>query len=126
MYFLTSVESCSRLTPNLRAVSNCSPETELLVSSSSSNRIQACSAESNRKKYLPPANEVYEGYVFTPVCHSVHRGDSRRPTRRVDVGGLAGGVLKAHIQGEVWGGLAGEGGLQAHTQRGGGLDPGTH
>ena len=23
---------------------------------------------------LPPSNEVYEGYVFTPVCHSVHRG----------------------------------------------------
>ena len=25
---------------------------------------------------LPPANEVCEGYVFTPVCHSVHRGVS--------------------------------------------------
>ena len=24
---------------------------------------------------LPPANKVCEGYVFTPVCHSVHRGD---------------------------------------------------
>ena len=23
---------------------------------------------------LPPANEVAEDYVFTPVCHSVHRG----------------------------------------------------
>ena len=23
---------------------------------------------------LPPANEVCEGYDFTPVCHSVHRG----------------------------------------------------
>ena len=23
---------------------------------------------------LPPANEVCEGYVFTRVCHSVHRG----------------------------------------------------
>ena len=23
---------------------------------------------------LPPANEVCEGYVFTGVCHSVHRG----------------------------------------------------
>ena len=23
---------------------------------------------------LPPANEVYEGYVFTRVCHSVHGG----------------------------------------------------
>ena len=27
-------------------------------------------------EYLPPANEVCEGYVFTPVCHSVHRGMS--------------------------------------------------
>ena len=25
-------------------------------------------------KFLPPANEVCEGYVFTPVCHSVHGG----------------------------------------------------
>ena len=24
--------------------------------------------------FLPPANEVCEGYVFTGVCHSVHRG----------------------------------------------------
>ena len=24
-------------------------------------------------EFLPPANEVCEGYVFTPVCHSVHR-----------------------------------------------------
>ena len=24
--------------------------------------------------YLPPANEVCEGYVFTGVCHSVHEG----------------------------------------------------
>ena len=23
--------------------------------------------------FLPPANEVFEGYVFTRVCHSVHR-----------------------------------------------------
>ena len=24
--------------------------------------------------FLPPTNEVCEGYVFTPVCHSVHGG----------------------------------------------------
>ena len=24
--------------------------------------------------FLPPANEVCKGYVFTRVCHSVHRG----------------------------------------------------
>ena len=23
--------------------------------------------------FIPPANEVCDGYVFTPVCHSVHR-----------------------------------------------------
>ena len=27
-------------------------------------------------KFLPPANEVCEGYVFTRVCHSVHGGES--------------------------------------------------
>ena len=26
------------------------------------------------REYLPPANEVCEGSVFTPVCHSVHGG----------------------------------------------------
>ena len=25
-------------------------------------------------QFLPPANEVCEGYVFTSVCHSVHKG----------------------------------------------------
>ena len=29
--------------------------------------------------FLPPANEVCEGYVFTCVCHSVHRGDCLVP-----------------------------------------------
>ena len=28
---------------------------------------------------LPPANEVCEGYVFTRVCHSVHRGGGCMP-----------------------------------------------
>ena len=32
------------------------------------------SIEVNETQYLPPANEVCEGYVFTPVCPSVHRG----------------------------------------------------
>ena len=27
-----------------------------------------------KNTFLPPANEVCEGYVFTLVCHSVHRG----------------------------------------------------
>ena len=29
---------------------------------------------SKLNKLLPPANEVCEGYVFTRVCHSVHKG----------------------------------------------------
>ena len=41
---------------------------------------------------LPPANEVCEGYAFTPVCHSVHRGGGSRPRPRGEVGGLARGV----------------------------------
>ena len=28
------------------------------------------------KRFLPPANEVCEGYVFTRVCHSVHGAGS--------------------------------------------------
>ena len=28
--------------------------------------------------FLPPANDVCEGYVFTPVSHSVHRGGGVR------------------------------------------------
>ena len=31
-------------------------------------------ASMRAKVSLPPANVVCEGYVFTPVCHSVHRG----------------------------------------------------
>ena len=52
--------------------------------------------------FLPPANEVCEGYVFTPVCHSVHRGECLGPGPGGRLGGLAGG-----------------GGVQAHTQGGG-------
>ena len=32
-----------------------------------------------RLTFLPPANKVCEGYVFTPVCHSVHRGGGGLP-----------------------------------------------
>ena len=60
---------------------------------------------------LPPANEVCEGYVFTPVCHSVHgrgapcKGGS--PCQGVFLPGglLAGGSPGPHL-----------GGLQAHTR----------
>ena len=29
--------------------------------------------------FLPPANKVWEGYVFTPGCHSVPRGEVSSP-----------------------------------------------
>ena len=34
--------------------------------------------ESLAAQFLPPANVVCEGYVFTPVSHSVHRGGGVR------------------------------------------------
>ena len=41
---------------------------------------------------LPPANEVCEGYVFTPVCHSVHGGKGlHRGGRGLHTGGSASG-----------------------------------
>ena len=40
---------------------------------------------------LPPANEVAEGYVFTPVCHSVH-GGGHAWHRGVHGRGVLGGV----------------------------------
>ena len=53
--------------------------------------------------YLPPASEVWEGYVITRVCHSVHGGWG------VGSGGMC-----------VWGGIpACFAGLQAHTHGGG-------
>ena len=79
--------------------------------------------------FLPPANEVCEGYVFTPVCHSVHRGSVPGP----------GGVWSWGVPGPggfgprgclVRGGLvpACLAGFQAHTQGGswGGSGPGPH
>ena len=32
-----------------------------------------------RPVWLPPANKVCKGYVFTPVCHSVHGGGISGP-----------------------------------------------
>ena len=52
--------------------------------------------------FLPPANEVCEGYVFTRVCHTVHRGEVSRPTPRGEVGGLAGGRVSRSTPGG-WG-----------------------
>ena len=67
--------------------------------------------------------QICEGYVFTRVCHSVHRGGG---------GGIPACIagLQAHTQGGSWG--SGLGGLQAHTQgefEGSGLgggSPGPH
>ena len=44
--------------------------------------------------YLPTADEVCEGYVFTRVCHSVHRGGAWS-REALDPGG-------AWSQGGVW------------------------
>ena len=41
----------------------------------------------NQLGVLPPANEVCESYVFTPVCHSVHGGGVSRQRPRVEVRG---------------------------------------
>ena len=39
--------------------------------------VTPCRKLSNFGLFLPPANEVCEGYVFTGVCHSVHGGGMR-------------------------------------------------
>ena len=72
--------------------------------------------------FSPPANEVCEGYVFTPVCHSVQRGRCLGPGPGGRLGGLARGVSRPRPRGEVggsgWGSRLTPGGVQAHTQGG--------
>ena len=77
---------------------------------------------------LPPANEVCEGCVFTPVSHSVHRMEMvsqhalqvSRPTSRGGIEGSGWGVSRPTPRGRLRG-LAGgspgpdRGDLQAHT-----------
>ena len=48
--------------------------------------------------FLPPANEVCEGYVFTPVCQSFRPQGAgvSRPTPRGEVEGSGWGGLQAH------------------------------
>ena len=55
-----------------------------------------------KKLFLPPANEICEVYVFTPVCHSVHGG-----------GGCIQGALHPSGEGElcIQGGIYIHGGL---------------
>ena len=48
--------------------------------------------------FLPPANEVCEGYVFTGVCHSVHGGGACVVAR----GGVGGGHARLLAGGHVW------------------------
>ena len=45
--------------------------------------------------FLPPGNEVCEGYVFTRVCHSVHSGG------RAWQGGAWQGVCATHIPQQI-------------------------
>ena len=73
--------------------------------------------------FLPPANEVCEGYVFTRVSHSVHRGGGGVWYPSMHCMFLStGGVVSQHAlqvsrptpRGKVEGSGLG-GGLQAHT-----------
>ena len=89
------------------------------------------------KLYFNRPQRSCEGYIFTPVCHSVHRGGGAIPA--CIAGGIPaclaaglgrGGIpaclagFQAHTQGGSLGGSA-RGGLQAHSQGGswGGSSP---
>ena len=60
----------------------------------------------NTDIFLPSANEVCEGYVFTRVCHSVHGGGCLGPDPGGRLGGLAGCVCPGPYPGGRLGGLA--------------------
>ena len=69
--------------------------------------------------FLPPANELCEGYVFTPVCQSFcSEGDCLGSGGGWGV--WRGGCLGPDLQGEVGGSGLGWVGVQAHI----GGDPG--
>ena len=60
--------------------------------------------------YLPPANEVCEGYVFTGVCDSVNRGGVRGCSRGACVVLFGGGHAWFYLggmHGFIWGGVHG-------------------
>ena len=63
---------------------------------------------------LPIANEVCEGYVFTPVCLSTGVGELSRPRPRGDVGGSGRDVSRPTPRG---GGCPGPGGVSQHALR---------
>ena len=68
--------------------------------------------------FFQPANEVCEGYIFTPVCHSVHGGSRSLswrglcPRRSLSRGSLSGGSLSG---GFLSGGLCPEGFCQGRS-----------
>ena len=55
-----------------------------------------CTNDLHDVEWFPPANEVCEGYGFTPVCHSVHREGCLVP----GVPGLGGAWSRGCL---VWG-----------------------
>ena len=78
-----------------------------------SKKLQSYFIPSGHQKLLLPTNEVCEGYFFTPVCHSVHRGAGIPAC----IAGLQ--ALTQRVSSRVWlGGSPGPclGSLQAHTQ----------
>ena len=52
--------------------------------------------------FLPPANVVCEGYVFTHVCHSVHRGGLHGCSRGACVVAPGEGASMVAPEGDVW------------------------
>ena len=67
-----------------------------------------CIRRDGDNAFLPSANEVCKGYVFTRVCHSVQGGgDVSWPIPRGEVERYGQGGLQAHTQGGGWGVLAG-------------------
>ena len=66
--------------------------------------------EGNQSGWLPPANVVCEGYVFTPVCDSVNRGGMCGCSGRGGVHGCSQGGMHGCPGGRVWllpGGMCG-------------------
>ena len=53
--------------------------------------------------FLPPANVVCEGYIFTGVCDSVNRGGGWRVW--FYLGGHAWFYLRGGVHGFIWGGM---------------------
>ena len=74
--------------------------------------------KTDRITFLPPATKLGQGYVFTRVCDSVHRGVSQHALQQVSRGCaipacIAGGIpacLAAGLQGGAWGGGSAPGG----------------